>query len=125
MKIEINLQLLKNSAKKTFCDLRDKSPLNCTQLSEKIVVSKRFFTHIAKHPKRTQNLKDLAERLLIIPFVNDILNNGNIVNIRTKRNEKYFRISKKYKKITYTVIVIKTKKIFFLVSCFIDWENKK
>jgi len=117
MKIEIDLRLLKHSAKKSFLGLRT---------GVKIAVSKRFFAHIAKRPRRRQDLGGLAERFLIVPFVDEILETGKVVRVREKDGGKFFRISKKFDGAIFTVIVLKTvKNQHFLVSCFVDWERKK
>jgi len=109
-------KLIKHSAKKSFQLLRDRAPLNCNVLGGKVKVTRLFYSHITQPKRRNKTLNDLMERLLIIPFIDDILNDGTLLK---SRKNLFFRISKTFGERDYTVIIIKRYDEFLLLSCFI------
>lgn len=120
------MPLVRLSAKRTFYLLRNKSPLFCKEIGSKIHVSKMFFRHISF--SKTRPVREIIDRLLIIPFIEEILTNGKISEQRTIHDINYFKISLRIKDFIFSVIF--SKKILsdehILVSCFIDQqENKK
>ena len=125
MNIKIFLPLLKKSAKKSFQLLRNRAPLTCSALKCNVTVTKFFYGHIAHASKRRRNIEDLIERLLIIPFIDEILLHGKLVETRDKDEAVYFRITKSFVYNKYSVIVIKRGCYYHLLSCFIDQAQQK
>jgi len=108
--------LIKLTSKYSFQQLKARSPLQCPCLKNEVKISKRFFNHISD---KKRNIKELTERLLIIPLIDEILKNGKITETRNKKNGKYFKISLKINQKIFSVIIIEKQNNFYLVSCFI------
>lgn len=125
MPLKRMLPLVKKSAKKSFVLLRKRSPLECAALQTDIHVTKLFFNHIAHIKKRKRNVVDLIERLLIIPFIDDILAYGNCIERRRQRGKMHYKIALKKGHETFCVILIEKKEKIVLLSCFIDEFHKR
>jgi len=118
------LRIAKISAKRNFQELRKKSPIPCPLLNEKIKITKLFLSHIAYvGEKRTH--KEIVERILIIPFIDEIAQTGYIEKTRKSTNGISYQISKKIQSEVFSIIVIKTEKSLLLLSCFRNWAQKK
>ena len=119
------LKLAKISARKTFQNLRKTAPLDCAILDCEIEVSKKFFNHIVFNKKRFREKKDLIERILIIPLLNEILQTGVLITKRAAKFDQFFKISKKYRDFILSAIVQKSAEKYFLISCFRDFPHNK
>lgn len=126
MKIEVDLLLLKESAKFIFFYLRDTSPLYCDALQKPVKVTRLFFRHLAFKEKRKKDLTELAERLLIIPLVKKILAEGKMVEVREENAKIFYEIALEFSGKKYVVIAVKTPKDnLLLLSCFRRWKDKR
>lgn len=126
MKISINFLLLKNSARQAFYNLRENGDLYCEALSVQVKVTRVFFQHISFTERRHKDLGELAERLLLIPFVKKIVLEGEIIEVRKKDNDIFYQISSNFFGKQYSVIIIKTQNNnYLLLSCFINWNKRK
>ncbi len=125
MKIEVDLCLLNQSAKRAFFNLRSLSPIRSEILDIEVLVSKRFFDHIAHHRRRKSNLKELVRRLLMIPFVPEIIEAGQIEEIRNKEEDCFIEISRNFSSRKFSVVLVqkKTSKVYYLLSCFEKTKN--
>lgn len=119
------IPLIRKSAKKSFKLLRERSPFFCTYLEEEVKVTKLFFDHIAYKKKRHKNPEELATRLLISPFVDEILKEGLLQDHRREEAIEYFKISKKFGHQTFSVIVQKRNQQYYLISCFLQTQKIK
>ena len=120
MKTPLDL-LIKKSAKKSFSILRERSPFWCTSLKNNVSITKKLFNHIAYHQKRTRKVLEILERLLIIPFVEDIVKKGEIIETRDNAHKISLNISH----YSFSVIVIEEKNSFHVLSCFQDFFHKR
>ena len=112
------LPLVKISAKKSFQLLQAKTPLLCNALQTQIQVTKLFFYHIALARNRTT--RDLIQRLLTIPLLQDILSKGKLVETRIAGRKEYFKICWIKDEYIFSIIILRKRKEFFLLSCFVD-----
>ena len=125
MKIHIFLPLISRSAKKSFQILRARAPFFCAALQKEIFVSRQFFNHISNNTFRKRRISDLLERLLMIPFIDEILEKGKLVETREHSQKVFFQISKMFFKEKYSVIIVKVHEKHSLLSCFIDSSFSK
>ncbi|MDP3976259.1 MAG: hypothetical protein Q8P95_05085, partial [bacterium] len=70
------MPLLKMSAKKSFQLLRERSPFFCDALGVEVQVTKMFFRHIT-YARERQDV-ELIRRLLMVPFIDEILEKGQL-----------------------------------------------
>lgn len=118
------LRIAKISAKKNFQELRKKSPIFCPLLKKEIKITKLFLSHIAYvGEKRTH--KEIVERILIIPFIEEIATTGDLDEVRENQSGTSYQISKKIQSEIFSIIIIKTEKSVLLLSCFRNWTQKK
>jgi len=114
-------KLVRVSAKYTFRQLRNRAPLYCKCLNCDVLITRKFFRHIDNGEKRTN--KEIIDRLLIIPLIEDILLNGKVVEERIKLGKQYFRINFKVANFIFSVILIQEDIKYILLSCFIYKEK--
>jgi hypothetical protein len=112
--------LAKISGKQVFKNLKSQSPFYSDVLKTNIEITKVFYDHIVYNKKKKRSQKEIIKRILVIPFIQEILNNGNLTKERTKKEKKYFRISLLQKKGVFSVIILKNKQNYSLLSCFLD-----
>ncbi|MDP3975789.1 MAG: hypothetical protein Q8P95_02630 [bacterium] len=112
------LKLAKVTARQAFKSLRERSPLYCTALGQEVYVGRTFFQHISFAKKRTR--REIIERLLIIPCVEEILTSGVLTEKREKSGESSFRIDYLKSNYAFSVIVLKSEGRHILLSCFCD-----
>ena len=118
------IPLIHLSAKESFKLLREKAPLFCTALNAGILVGKQFLKHISDVEKR-RHKHEILERLLLIPFLQKILQNGKKTETRTQNKRIFHRISESVGNQVFSVIILEVPKRFLLVSCFIDTKYSK
>ena len=125
----INLtKIAKFSAKKMFQDLKLKSaetPFFCEAIQSEIKITKLFFQHIVYKNKETRSYKEIIERILIIPFIQDIITTGVFIEKREEENISFFQFSKNLKDWTFSVIIQKRTQQddYILLSCFKDFNK--
>ena len=119
------LLFARRSAKESFKNLKGQAPFYCNILESDIFITKVFFEHIAFAKQRTRFFYDLMERLLVIPFIPEILKNGIIVEERLKSVSTIFlRIEYSIAKKTLALIIMKKSNRYFLSSCFVVYEKR-
>lgn len=113
--------LVEDASKPSFELLRGKSPIMSKVLGKEILVSKLFFNHIVHSTKRKNKRTERLERLLILPIIPEILNSGCLVENRIdeEKNDTFFRVEKKFRFYTASVIVRLRDGDYTLFSCFI------
>ena len=109
---------MRMSAKRSFQVLRQNGPYYCSALTVKVKITKLFFYHISSAKRRS--FEDIVQRFLIIPFVEDILSRGILIRKKDRIPKAFFRISLNLNPYVLTVIVLKQKEGFVLLSCFVD-----
>lgn len=112
------LRISKKSAKKVFQKLRTEGSIFCTYLQQPIQITKIFLNHIAFNIEKHRPVKEIMERLLIVPFVPEIIEQGVFHGERTEYEKKFFEFSKHFGVDEFVVIVMKDSKGYFLLSCF-------
>lgn len=78
------MDLQKKSAKKVF-----------NSLDENIVITKIFLNHITNISTKDRSYREIIERILIIPFVQEALECGEFVESRNKHSLNFKRIEYK------------------------------
>jgi len=117
------LPLAKQSAKEVFFKLRKNWPYFCNAISSEILIWKSFFNHVAFNKNKNRKIRELLERLLIIPFIKKIIENWELTEKRDwEKSEEYYKISLNNWNNTFSIIIIKNKSYYFLLSCFIDFK---
>ena len=119
------VQFIRQSTKQSFEILRKQSPISCPLLSGEVLVSKKFFNHIARSKRRKEDLDEQLERQLIVPFVADIIECGVCTEVRKTSEKTDFRLEKKYGSRVLVVIVEKKSGVLRLVSCFRSYKKKE
>lgn len=114
------LPLAKKSAKEIFFKLRENWPYFCNSLNSEIFIWREFFNHIVF--KEREDL-ELVKRLLIFPFIEKIIKNGEI--IESKNPEIFSKITLKNWKDNFSVIIIQKNNKLFLLSCFLEYKKNK
>lgn len=110
--------LLNLSAKKTFQDLRSKSPIFCKALGENVRISRVFYNHISSKTK-SRTKEEISERLVIIPLIEKVFQNGKQSETRKKNGETFFQITHSFKAFIISIILVRRKNNqLYLVSCF-------
>lgn len=119
MKIQIDYRWLKLSAKRSYQNLKNSAPLISGDLKAKILVSKRFYDHIAHHKRRRNNPTEIVNRLLLIPFLPEIVAQGAVVDIRDQSEGKFYQLKFAIHDKKASVVILKDKAgVYRLVSCF-------
>ncbi len=113
--------LIKISAKKSFQKLQKESPFYCAALDAEVFITKLFFEHIAFAKKR--KLEDLVERLIMIPFIEEAFEEGELIKKTEKKNETFFKLCLEIKNRKFNIIVVKNQKRCFLLSCFLSTKK--
>ena len=113
------IYLIRISAKYSFRILRKNSPFWSSELHNDIQVTSVFFNHITSNHKG-RKIKDTLERLLLIPLIEDIIQEGSIIEERQIKEKRYFKVSKKISNKTFSIIILKKNAQYYLFSCFID-----
>ena len=123
-------KLTEMSAKKSFQILRWNWPYFCNILENKeILITNLYFKHIvwSKFKRKT---KEKILRLLLIPFINEILKYSEITEIRIKpiiekkEYAKSYRITiKKNDKFLTLIIAEQTNWKLILISSFLDYKK--
>ena len=119
--METILRLTKKSAKRVFKNLRKKAPFHCSSLNKEIVITKLFLEHIAFNATKNRTHKEIIERLLIIPFLEEIFLKGTMREVRDKKENLFFRISRQFGEDIFVAIIIKSAKGYLLLSCFREY----
>ena len=119
------LPLAKKSAKEVFLQLRENWPYFCDELKKEIEVTKLFFNHIILNNDKKREIRDLIERILIIPFIEKILTKWKITEKRKGKWVEYFKLSINNWDDVFSIIILKKSNKFTLLSCFIDFKQKK
>jgi len=118
-------QVLKISAKESFKTLRKYGPYSCKSLSQDIYVTNVFWNHINFSKERS--IREIIERLSIIPLLEKILKEGKCVKTIEDRHLIFYRITLTIKHLSFSVICKYNKKEKghnILLSCFIDIQKK-
>ncbi len=113
------MPLIRLSAKRSFIILKEKSPIHCNELKSNVKITKIFYQHISGANKRRSQQEEI-KRLLLVPFIDLILKKGKIISEKNKKDGKYFRISVNINTHKVSVIIVKGKQDYFLISCFFD-----
>ncbi len=116
--MKILLRLAKQSAKNIFKIVRSQSPFYCNALSSEIKVTKLFYNHIVNNSKKKRSDYEIVERILIIPFLSEILLKGVLIQMRNEKYGKTFRITYKIKSDIFCVIILSSQDNYSLLSCF-------
>ena len=118
------LPLAKKSAKEVFLKLREQWPYFCSELKNSVFIWRAFFNHITFSSKKNRETRELLERFLVIPFIEKIIKNWEVNEERVwEKWERYFKVSVKDWKDIFSVIIIKSKKKYFLLSCFVNFKK--
>lgn len=104
-----------------FKNLRDQGPLFCSFIKADIQVTKLFLEHIAYNASKNRGYEETIERLLIIPFIEEILGSGRIKEVRKENGGLFYRVSKQFGKDIFTLIIIKKPSGYLLLSCFREY----
>lgn len=109
--------LLRISAKFQFKKIR-KQKIFCACLNQQIYISKKLFYHIAN--SRARSIKEVAERLAILPLIPYIAEKGEVSEVR-KHSRK---ISLKINRHTLSVVLMCEHEQLIAISCFRDTKQK-
>ena len=126
----INLtKIAKFSAKKMLKGIIEeskKNPFISKELKSEVKITKLFFQHIAYSFKKRE-YREIIERLLIIPFIKEIIINGTKIEERQEKNIISHKISKNFSQWTFSIIILEREqqKDFVLLSCFNEYKKKK
>ena len=112
------LRISKKSAKKVFQNLRENGNFFSPYLKENIQITKLFLNHIAFNVEKHRSIKEMMERLLIVPFLSEIVTSGEFQSKRGEHQKEFFEFSKSFGKDEFVVIIMKDSKGYFLLSCF-------
>ena len=114
------LAFAKDSAKKAFKKLREQEYFFSKDLDKNINITRVFFEHVIYDKKKKRTAYEIMERILILPFLEEIISTGKIQKTREYKGTHFFRVSKVYKKYTLTVIIFQDTitKEYILLSCF-------
>ena len=114
------LAFAKDSAKKHFQALRKNSPVFSPSFLNDIHITRDFFQHVIYRGKNSRSPYEIMERILIFPFLNEIIQTGTIIETREEKNICFFEIEKKYKSYNISIIIMhKTDNPkYILLSCF-------
>lgn len=123
-KLKSILPLAKKSAKNMFKILKEKAPFHCTSLKADVFVTRIFLNHIIYFQKRPREEIDIFERVLIFSCIEEILLKGNLIELRESKYT-YYKVSLEYHAHTLSVVISKTEKGYYLLSCFQDHFHKK
>lgn len=113
-------KLTRISARKSFKILREKWPIFCKELNEKIKITNVYFDHISWNAK-TRKTSEIILRLLMINLIEDILEKWKITETKKNENFIYYEIQYKFKWEVFCLVISKVKKSwnFILLSSFI------
>ena len=67
----------------------------------------------------------MIERILIIPFLEEIITTGKLEKTRDDENGTSYQISLSIKNEVFSIIIIRTNKSYLLLSCFRNLNYKK
>ena len=114
------LTFAKDSAKKHFQELRKKSPIFCPAFSQEIHITREFFQHVVYRGENTRSPYEIMERILIFPFLSEIIKTGNLKETRKEEKITFLEIQKFFIFYKLSIIVIKRKNNpkYILLSCF-------
>lgn len=120
------LAFAKDSAKKSFQKLREEEFFYSHELDKKIYITKQFFNHVVSDKNKKRTAYEIMERILIFPFLHEIITGGILVKSQSDKFSQFFRISKKYNKYILTIIILYDKKRakYILLSCFKNYKKK-
>ena len=113
------VSLVEISAKRSFKILKNNDPIWCSCIKNNVKITKIFFQHICGAFKR-RKIRETIKRLLIIPFIDQILFEGNITEIRINNKKKYYKISLTISSYIFSIVLLYMKNEYKLISCFID-----
>ena len=111
--------------KRNFDFLRKRSSFFCTVLDTHVIVTYKFYDHIACYSKKKRHIDDTIERLLMIPLIDEILAQGILFEKRILKKYIYFEISYTIDVVTYSVILRQSKTQVILLSCFVKNKTKR
>lgn len=119
------LRLLKLSAKKSFDEIRKKGPFFCEIINLELKVTREFFDHISF--QKSREIKEIISRLLIIPFIEDIIHKGTLIEKRIQGDYIYFQLALLLKKESINIVIRKKNEKIILLSCFVGpkWNITK
>ena len=110
--------IIRISIKKEFKKLRNKSPIFCNSLNQKVFINNLYLKHI-NWDSKDRGLKDVISRLPIINLIDDILKSWKLTEKRTEKWFTYYRIERKIEWIIFCLIISETKnKNLTLLSSF-------
>ena len=120
------LSFAKDSAKKSFLQLKKEQFFFCTYMSEKVSITRLFFQHVVFKDSRARTPYEIMERILIFPFLSDIIKNGIAQKTHSINANEFYKVSKKYNKYSLSVILLRNKTgQLVLLSCFKDFNVQK
>lgn len=120
------LSFAKDSAKKSFQDLRKKEHFHCNYLEENIKTTKLFFQHTVFKDSASRTPQEIMERILIFPFLAEIIKEGIAKKTENSKEGIFYKISKQYEKYALSVIVLRNQKEdLVLLSCFKNFDSNK
>ncbi len=118
-------RLAKKSAKKVFFSLRENAPYFSPALGKNVYITKIFLGHITNISTKNRSYKEIVERILIIPFVQEALKKGVITESRNQESFSFTRLEFSSGSDIFCFILTKEKRGYILISCFRKFVYKK
>jgi tRNA(Ile)-lysidine synthetase-like protein len=120
----MKIQLIQAASKESFKTLKNLSPLYCQSLNALVHVNRLFYNHISFNNPKKRSVKEVKERLMIIPLIKKILTIGVLQSQRQEKEFSYYEIKYQEKQLDIRVILSQKKDTIYLLSCFLNTKKE-